>query len=539
MYRYQKIILAFSFCCYSFYAEAIDFITFSWSMKPRFNECRRLYDINRHEYDRKIMDFSDGWVVEFISSGNSGNIPDKEYVWEIQGLGNLSAYKKIYVTNRPNLITSLSIVNGMPITKNQPVLVKANNPVNDLGNRTIRDNNNAGEGNPQPGDPIPLTWFAGEKLPETGTYRIKLTVRSRAKGYNGSPISHVENITLRNIVIVCLGDSFASGEGNPDQDGLADWDDKSYCINITVVQLAEGDKSDFVDLQQPAKWFEKAAHRSMKSGYALAAAEIENRDPHSVVTFINLAVSGAEIQNGLLQPQEDRTWMRKGQLGYLSELVGSKNIDLLLLSIGGNDIGFSDLLKETTTGELALDNLNSYLNRINSLKDSYNFLNLGLRDQLNVKNILIAEYPTQLFSNNYTRQFLDSSDLAHPVISNQFSCELFKEWTGYLSIRRREIENLNIIGEKLKSARIEAASKHGWLYAGGIADKFKNHGYCSTPDQTYWITASYSCTNEGDTRGTMHPNQKGHAIIKTSVLEKIIPLLFSAIERVDDRSKTN
>jgi hypothetical protein len=79
---------------------------------------------------------------------------------------------------------------------------------------------------------------------------------------------------------------------------------------------------------------------------------------------------------------------------------------------------------------------------------------------------------------------------------------------------------------------MEAANLYGWLYAGGIADKFKSHGYCSTPEASLWVTASYSCTNQGDTRGTMHPNHKGHEIIKQSVLQKVIPVLFPKVNTI-------
>jgi lysophospholipase L1-like esterase len=498
-----------------------DFVNFTWNMTPRFNECLRLYDSRIHEYDKKIMDFSNGWIVEFRSSGKFDKMPKRVYTWEIQGIGELSEYHRTYTTIFPNLTTSL--LAGTYIVSKPALIPRGTNPGD---TKSKRRNNEAGT--PPRDQPIPPSWLRVERLPKVGLYKVRLIVTSQTKNNVDSLVTN-QTIELRNIVIACLGDSYASGEGNPDFDGIAGLSDRAYCANISAVQLAEGGKSDFVELYQSPRWFEIAAHRSMKAGYALAARYFEDIDPHSVVTFIDLAVSGAEIQKGLLQQQDDRLWMRKGQLGYFEELVGTNTIDLLLLSIGGNDVGFSDFLKEATISKIDLNDVDGYLRRIRSLKDSYYALNSFIKDRLKIKDILIAEYPTQLFSNNQKNPLLQT---------NQFACELFQNVTGFLTIGQEDVQNLNTIGEALQQTRIEVANELGWIYAGGIADKFKNHGYCSTPEETYWITASYSCTNQGDTRGTMHPNQKGHSLIKNAVIEKARPLLFS-INQSADKNNTH
>ncbi|MBK9103298.1 MAG: hypothetical protein IPL92_01680 [Saprospiraceae bacterium] len=448
-------------------------------------------------------------------------MPNRVYTWYIQGLGELIGYNKTYSTFLPNLTTSLHIG-----TNQSSTLVSSRDNFNTTKIKSKRKNDDD-TGTPPIDEQITPSWFQVERLPSVGFYKVRLTVSSREKSNLDSLVTY-QIIELKNIVIACLGDSYASGEGNPDFDGLAGSDDQAYCNNITTVQTLEGKKSDFVELAQAPRWFEIAAHRSMKSGYALAARYIEETDPHSVVTFINLAVSGAEIQNGLLQPQKDRLWMRKGQLGYLEELVGTHTIDLLLLSIGGNDIGFSDLLTEATLGGTDLNDVAKYIRRIVAMDDSYYALNLFMNDRLRIKKILIAEYPTHLFSN----------DKNIPIINtNEFTCELFANSTGFLTIDAQELKNLNRIGEALQQSRIQIAQKLGWLYAGGIADKFRNHGYCSAEDGSYWIKASYSCTNQGDTRGTMHPNQKGHAVVKNAVLEKVMPIFFPSNQREDTINK--
>lgn len=47
----------------------------------------------------------------------------------------------------------------------------------------------------------------------------------------------------------------------------------------------------------------------------------------------------------------------------------------------------------------------------------------------------------------------------------------------------------------------------GWFYIGGIAKEFRGHGYCT--GDSYFVFAEESLAQQGDTRGSVHPNQKG------------------------------
>ena len=64
-----------------------------------------------------------------------------------------------------------------------------------------------------------------------------------------------------------MGDSNASGEGNPLPDG---------------------------------SWVNIRCHRSDVSGHALAAARIEDDDPYSSVTYLSFACTGAKILEGIV-----------------------------------------------------------------------------------------------------------------------------------------------------------------------------------------------------------------------------------------------
>ena len=128
-----------------------------------------------------------------------------------------------------------------------------------------------------------------------------------------------------------------------------------------------------------ATWVDNQCHRSMNSKEAIAALALENSDPKTSVTFVSTACSGAEIMNGILDNYSGAThplwgdftkcmainkdhqqccdevgYCKKPQISEVAELVGDREIDALLISIGGNDAGFGDIV----TGCLATDYCN-------------------------------------------------------------------------------------------------------------------------------------------------------------------------------------
>jgi lysophospholipase L1-like esterase len=118
-------------------------------------------------------------------------------------------------------------------------------------------------------------------------------------------------ITVDDYLIVQIGDSFSAGEGAPEQDAdgrLWGWGDDGT-----------GPNQDHQD-----------SHRSSKTWGSLFAVDVENLTDRSSVTYLNLAVTGHEIDN------------IAGQVDQLQSLVGQRPIDVLLVSAGGNDAGFTN-----------------------------------------------------------------------------------------------------------------------------------------------------------------------------------------------------
>jgi len=98
-------------------------------------------------------------------------------------------------------------------------------------------------------------------------------------------------------LIVAMGDSFASGEGNPDHPAIL------RPLPASQDWFVKENGKDFI--AQDAAWWDQACHRSLLSWPALAALKQAVEDPHGVVQFASFACSGAEVYDGILRAQID------------------------------------------------------------------------------------------------------------------------------------------------------------------------------------------------------------------------------------------
>jgi len=186
-----------------------------------------------------------------------------------------------------------------------------------------------------------------------------------------------EEIQVRDILIAGLGDSIASGEGNPDRP--VELSSGGFCFRNYLGggeyyrpgrARFQGDKSCGTGGALPqwqrfnAQWSNAACHRSLYSYQARTALALAVRHPHVAVTFLPLACTGATIDRGLLGSQRARECLitRNGvncqgtvnaQLTELRETMtaakrrqAERQIDLILLSVGANDIDFSGLVAD-------------------------------------------------------------------------------------------------------------------------------------------------------------------------------------------------
>src|SRR6202790_2982323 len=225
--------------------------------------------------------------------------------------------------------------------------------------------------------------------PQASTFDCAEPVNLRAR-YGRTTVATVEvssgpeapqrlatEIVVRDILIAGLGDSIAFGEGNPDRPIALS--DEGFCFRSYLVgtqyyrpsragykggRACEAPDSLQVWQRQSALWFNSPCHRSLYSYQTRTALALAVQYPHIAVTYLPLACTGATIPDGLFGGQRTRecpptksaancSGTVNAQLAELREAVSAakkrqpdRKLDLILLSIGANDINFSGLVAD-------------------------------------------------------------------------------------------------------------------------------------------------------------------------------------------------
>ena len=217
--------------------------------------------------------------------------------------------------------------------------------------------------------------LTGQRVPEKKPTPVHVVARNTA----GQTLAGDITITARDYLIVGLGDSIASGEGNPDQP--IQLSDTGFCFKRVLSPIPQfylpgrakaTVAGDCVDEnpqdrqlwdQAAAKWLYTPCHRSLYSYQTRAALALAVENPDISITFVPLGCTGATIQDGLLKKQEARERpVSKGRVGpqyvqaQLDELASYlgmtadkppiRPVDLIFLTVGANDIGFSNLVAD-------------------------------------------------------------------------------------------------------------------------------------------------------------------------------------------------
>jgi len=194
-----------------------------------------------------------------------------------------------------------------------------------------------------------------------------------------SPQKLSTEIRVRDFFIAGLGDSIASGEGNPDRAiALAE---EGFCFRYyfssAIAQYYRPSRAGYKGgraceapdtLQNwqrgAALWLNAACHRSLYSYQTRTALALAVQYPHIAVTYLPLACTGATIADGLFggqrarecPPNKSTATCQVGVNGQLAELrealaaarrrQSDRQLDLVLLSIGANDVYFSGLVAD-------------------------------------------------------------------------------------------------------------------------------------------------------------------------------------------------
>jgi lysophospholipase L1-like esterase len=330
------------------------------------------------------------------------------------------------------------------------------------------------------------------------------------------------DIKVKDMLIVGLGDSFASGEGNPDVPVALTAD--SMEDNLYPRRARNDDGGS-------ARWLDEACHRSLYSYQMRAALQVALENPHGAVTYLGYACSGASVDRGILGPQAYVEYSSDGQ-GGINEKWGGKRdgqltrflsedckvapvqtsdgwacpgqnfkrpVDYVFLSIGGNDIGFSNLVAWTTLRGGVSAKLAKYLgatlpaqNFVNNLGDglgkAYSKLARGLERAIPLPSaglaydpahVVLTAYPDILADEkgNICQGQTDGGGPEDQYASNQ-SLDRFSNW---LVVSQKKIEAAHDALGSLHLRMGQLAEANGWTFAGrAYADKpFQGHGFCA------------------------------------------------------------
>lgn len=329
---------------------------------------------------------------------------------------------------------------------------------------------------------------------------------------------------VKDLLIVGLGDSFASGEGNPD---VPVQFDANARFNNMYPRRARNDGGG------NAQWMDETCHRSLYGHQLRTALQIGIENQHAAVTFMGYACSGAGVDAGILGPQTyvDYVTQRSGdstvaravsggskdtQLRWLlRELCMEKpeandgawtcpgnkfrrNVDFLLLSVGGNDIGFSNLVAWTTLRDSTSSKLAKFFgatvsagqfadNMRDNLPGSYARLAKAIENAVPLRNgdlsfdpsrIVLSSYPDILEDekgNVCTAGNVGEDEDLYPA--NQ-SLDYFSSW---LVVTPSRLERAHSQLEALHARMQDLAEDHGWTFSSrAYADKaFRGHGFCA------------------------------------------------------------
>jgi hypothetical protein len=330
------------------------------------------------------------------------------------------------------------------------------------------------------------------------------------------------------LLIASIGESYAAGEGAPTSNGTTS-----------------------------SIWAEPQCHNSGSNGRKLATSFLDNMESVNV-QLKDVACSGATIHvgargpfvgwpvNGVLQNALDP--QIKQVKDWMTANHPNRRLDVLLLSIGGNDAGFGRVVAKcltpftncSTDAELASLLEKGDPNRateflgFDRLDGAFQQLADDIQQQLNPRYVLVTEYPNPLHDEK--GEFCHSMDENFEVAPQHLTWGNLVPTTGILSwlslggamkeVKRYEAEFMETAFLKpmnsfLRKVVIKNADR-GWRYVGGSVELTYEHGYCS--EERWFNTLKDSFDIQGDVSGTAHFNKQGQKVYQWLIQKRIIEL---------------
>jgi hypothetical protein len=329
-------------------------------------------------------------------------------------------------------------------------------------------------------------------------YRIRISRGSEV--IYTSPIHSFRMPDTYNIAIA--GDSYGAGEGAPQDD----------------FELL-GNNDDM--------WSHDDCHRSRKSGLVRAVKRFIQRNPDVAVDYIHVACTGARVSN-LISDEQTRAVMdfsepHPVQFDIIQdEFLGDENqfhneLNLLLLSIGGNNAGFgsyvADFIIFPANAADDEDLPDEIEDNLDDLSDRFEGLDEDIQERFPTAKVAISTYPDSTkgprgrcgrapgpveFAATYHCCLPEVDPVFNPVEEYRFTSNDF-------------IKPLNDV---IRDAADNANEPDAWTdwYVIDVEEEMGAHGFCDC-DKPYINRGNMSIATQGDIFAIAHPNKKGYSEI--------------------------
>jgi hypothetical protein len=346
-----------------------------------------------------------------------------------------------------------------------------------------------------------------------GHFTISITYYTGCCIYYSTSTSVDVIAPTAHFVMDSIGDSAASGEGNPDQP-------IQYAVGFVPKGPAIWDDGTGPFGSDPGT---SKCHRSKYAPGAEAAQRIQQENIYTSIDFTLAACSGASIGDPVAKEIADGvgTTSNFNAINQVYNLPPG-HIDALTIMIGANNLddgGYAGII-ETCLKDNVLDAFGHTIkppceqdtaltgkvaSELAALPQHYDDLAAAIQARGDIGKVYITEYfdPTH------------GSDGSYGDTASNFLCS-----AGSMTAASWQWSHDDVV-VPLNNAVATAAAAHGWQFVGGIASQFLDHGFCAWPQGQNWVVGLDSPTIQGDIAGTAHENHAGAAVYRDALTSAI------------------
>jgi hypothetical protein len=339
-------------------------------------------------------------------------------------------------------------------------------------------------------------------VPKLGVYTV--TAKEMRDGAPTGTEATNNHVVVRDWLIIGLGDSNGSGQGNP-----------PYFANALC-------------------------DRSVVSYQYQTALYIEKQDPRSSVTFVWDACSGArsdQLWKNSYEGQEPSGGvMLPPQIDQVNSVIGDRKPDAIIMSVGINDLYFGSIMAFCATYDItgtALTNHTCESAHVAPTTDAFGYTT-AYSESPDFADATVAQrtaerltvLPGRLALLNEQIATLDAAHIfatQYPDESTNEGGKLCNNTGPFPKLPAAVWGWLQQVGNGLNGV-IAGTSSLGWVPVTGVAAAFIGHGYCSV--DSYFDTPTRSQWEQGNRNGSFHANAAGAAITFALTRDKVCQALY-------------